>query len=114
MDKIGTFNFISVTTTYPISNFFSITSDFIRTSDKSFATYPTKDFTDSVLNRLFSRKWSRKAQTDDAKAYTKEKVKHIIENNLPFIFCYCFGGYKHFFLNHIQIQIGQKFSQLNI
>lgn len=55
-----------------------------------------KDYVDSILNRLCSRKWSRKAQSDDAKSYTKEKVEHIVSNNLPFIFCFCFGGYKHF------------------
>lgn len=54
------------------------------------------DYMDSVLNRLFSRKWSRKAQTEEAKEYTKEKVENILKNNLSFIFCYCFGGYKHF------------------
>lgn len=51
---------------------------------------------DQILNRLFSRKWSRKAQYEDAKKYTEEKVENILNNNLPFIFCYCFGGYKHF------------------
>ena len=55
-----------------------------------------KNYMDSILNRLFSRKWSRKAQSEDAKNYTKEKVEHIINNNLPFLFCFCFGGYKHF------------------
>ena len=28
-----------------------------------------KDLKDSILNRLFSRKWSRKAQFEDAKKY---------------------------------------------
>lgn len=55
-----------------------------------------KDYIDSILNRLFSRKWSRKAQSDDAKNYTKERVEYIVNNALSFIFCFCFGGYKHF------------------
>ena len=33
-----------------------------------------KDLKDSILNRLFSRKWSRKAQFEAAKEYTEEKV----------------------------------------
>ena len=52
---------------------------------------------EQILNRLFSRKWSRKAQFEDAKKYTEEKVDNILNKNLQFIFCYCFGGYKHFF-----------------
>ena len=55
-----------------------------------------KDLRDSILNRLFSRKWSRKAQFEDAKKYTEEKVDTILNNNLEFLFCFCFGGYKHF------------------
>lgn len=55
-----------------------------------------KDYVDSILNRLFSRKWSRKAQSEEAKTYTKEKVNYIVNNKLPFLFCFCFGGYKHF------------------
>ncbi|MCI8347646.1 MAG: hypothetical protein HFJ12_06865 [Bacilli bacterium] len=51
---------------------------------------------EKILNRLFSRKWSRKAQFEDAKKYTKEKVDTILNNNLNFLFCFCFGGYKHF------------------
>lgn len=51
---------------------------------------------EQILNRLFSRKWSRKAQFEDAKKYTEEKVDNILNNKLNFIFCYCFGGYKHF------------------
>lgn len=54
------------------------------------------DYKDSVLNRLFSRKWSRKAQFEEAKDYTKKKVDTILNKNLPFLFCFCFGGYKHF------------------
>lgn len=77
-------------------------SDYINNELLNFNNISTndlegKDFIDSILNRLFSRKWSRKAQTVDAKKYTEGKVKQIIKNNLPFIFCYCFGGYKHFF-----------------
>jgi len=55
-----------------------------------------KNTKDMILNRLFSRKWSRKAQYDDAKKYTEEKVDTILNNNLNFLFCFCFGGYKHF------------------
>ena len=51
---------------------------------------------EQILNRLFSRKWSRKAQYEEAKKYTEEKVDNILTNNLNFIFCFCFGGYKHF------------------
>lgn len=51
---------------------------------------------ESILNRLFSRKWSRKAQYEEAKQYTEEKVDNILNNNLNFLFCFCFGGYKHF------------------
>ena len=55
-----------------------------------------KDLKDKILNRLFSRKWSRKAQFEDAKKYTSEKVDFILNNHLDFLFCFCFGGYKHF------------------
>ncbi len=51
---------------------------------------------DGILNRLFSRKWSRKAQFDAAKEYTESKVDTILNNDLEFLFCFCFGGYKHF------------------
>lgn len=54
------------------------------------------NYKQKVLNRLFSRKWSRKAQFEEAKKYTEEKVDNILNNNLAFLFCYCFGGYKHF------------------
>ena len=55
-----------------------------------------KNIKDKILNRLFSRKWSRKAQYDDAKIYTENKVDAILNNHLNFLFCFCFGGYKHF------------------
>lgn len=55
-----------------------------------------KDLKNKILNRLFSRKWSRKAQFEDAKKYTEEKVSNILDKNMQFVFCYCFGGYKHF------------------
>ena len=45
-----------------------------------------KNIKDSILNRLFSRKWSRKAQFEDAKKYTEEKVDTILNNNLEFLF----------------------------
>lgn len=53
-------------------------------------------YKEQILNRLFSRKWSRKAQYEEAKKYTVEKVDNILNNNLAFLFCFCFGGYKHF------------------
>ena len=49
-----------------------------------------------ILNRLFSRKWSRKAQFEEAKEFTKERVSTILDKHLSFLFCFCFGGYKHF------------------
>lgn len=55
-----------------------------------------KTLKEQILNRLFSRKWSRKAQYEEAKKYTEEKVDNILDNNLNFLFCFCFGGYKHF------------------
>ena len=55
-----------------------------------------KTLKEQILNRLFSRKWSRKAQYEEAKKYTEEKVDNILNNNLEFLFCFCFGGYKHF------------------
>ncbi len=55
-----------------------------------------KSLKEKILNRLFSRKWSRKAQYEEAKKYTEEKVDNILNNNLNFLFCFCFGGYKHF------------------
>lgn len=55
-----------------------------------------KTLKEQILNRLFSRKWSRKAQYEEAKKYTEEKVDNILNNNLNFLFCFCFGGYKHF------------------
>lgn len=54
------------------------------------------DLKNQILNRLFSRKWSRKSQFAEAKKYTEEKVNNILDHKLNFIFCYCFGGYKHF------------------
>lgn len=55
-----------------------------------------KSLKEQILNRLFSRKWSRKAQYEEAKKYTEEKVDNILNKNLDFLFCFCFGGYKHF------------------
>ena len=54
------------------------------------------DLKSKILNRLFSRKWSRKAQFEDAKKFTEEKVDTILNYNYNFLFCFCFGGYKHF------------------
>ena len=55
-----------------------------------------ENFKQEVLKRLFLQKYSKKAQFDDAKEYTESKVDNILKYNLPFIFCFCFGGYKHF------------------
>lgn len=76
-------------------------NDYINNEVLNFNNIKTNDLDgntleEKILNRLFSRKWSRKAQFEDAKIYTKEKVENILNNNLQFIFCYCFGGYKHF------------------
>ena len=54
------------------------------------------DLKNKILNRLFSRKWSRKAQFEDAKKFTEKKVDTVLNNNYNFLFCFCFGGYKHF------------------
>ena len=54
------------------------------------------DFRNQVLKRLFLQKYSKKSQSEEAKSYTAQKVDDILTNNLPFIFCFCFGGYKHF------------------
>ena len=76
-------------------------NDFINNELLNFNNIQTNpldgnDLKDSILNRLFSRKWSRKAQFEDAKKYTEEKVDTILNNHLNFLFCFCFGGYKHF------------------
>lgn len=55
-----------------------------------------KDYREKVLNRLFLKRYAKKAQYDAAKEYTAEKVDNILNSKLPFIFCFCFGGYKHF------------------
>lgn len=55
-----------------------------------------KNYRDKVLNRLFLKRYAKKAQYEAAKQYTTKKVDNILNSNLPFIFCFCFGGYKHF------------------
>ena len=55
-----------------------------------------KDYREKVLNRLFLKRYAKKAQYEAAKEYTAEKVDNILNSKLPFIFCFCFGGYKHF------------------
>lgn len=54
------------------------------------------NFREQVLNRLFLQKYSKKSQSEKAKKYTTQKVDNILNSKLPFIFCFCFGGYKHF------------------
>ena len=54
------------------------------------------NFKQEVLKRLFLKKYSKKAQYDAAKELTAERVDNILKSNLPFLFCFCFGGYKHF------------------
>ena len=54
------------------------------------------DFKEQILNRLFLQRYSKKSQSEKAKKYTALKVDNILKDNLPFIFCFCFGGYKHF------------------
>lgn len=53
-------------------------------------------YREKVLNRLFLKRYAKKAQYEAAKEYTTTKVDNILTSNLPFIFCFCFGGYKHF------------------
>jgi len=50
---------------------------------------------EDILSRLCAKKWCHMSQTDSAREYTKQKVDTIIGKNLPFIFSFCFGGYKH-------------------
>lgn len=84
-----------------MNNLETIVNEYINNKLLNFNNIETnslegKDLKDSILNRLFSRKWSRKAQFDEAKKYTEEKVENILNNHLEFLFCFCFGGYKHF------------------
>lgn len=84
-----------------MNNLETIVNEYINNKLLNFNNIETnslegKDLKDSILNRLFSRKWSRKTQFDDAKKYTEEKVENILNNHLEFLFCFCFGGYKHF------------------
>ncbi len=54
------------------------------------------NFRQQILNRLFLKRYAKKAQYEAAKEYTTQKVDNILKLNLPFIYCFCFGGYKHF------------------
>lgn len=55
-----------------------------------------KNYKEKVLNRLFLKRYAKKAQYEAAKEYTEGKLDKILNSKLPFIFCFCFGGYKHF------------------
>ena len=50
---------------------------------------------EDLLTKLCAKKWCHISQTDAAREYTRQKIKTILEKNLPFIFSFCFGGYKH-------------------
>ena len=50
---------------------------------------------EDLLIKLCAKKWCHISQTDAAREYTRQKIKKILENNLPFVFSFCFGGYKH-------------------
>ena len=76
-------------------------NEYINNTLLNFNNFPEKsldkeDFKQEVLRRLFLKKYSKKAQFDAAKEYTETKLDNILRDHLPFIFCFCFGGYKHF------------------
>ena len=48
------------------------------------------------MKRLCLKRYSKKSQYDAAKEYTQAKIDNILKDKLPFVFCFCFGGYKHF------------------
>ena len=50
---------------------------------------------EDITAKLCAKKWCHIAQFDAAREFTLQKAKNIIEKNLPFIFSFCFGGYKH-------------------
>ena len=50
---------------------------------------------ENILTRLCAKKWCHISQTDAAREFTAQKLKTILNKNLPFIFSFCFGGYKH-------------------
>ena len=50
---------------------------------------------EDILTRLCAKKWCHVSQTDAAREFTRQKLKTILDKNLPFIFSFCFGGYKH-------------------
>ncbi len=84
-----------------MGNLEKIVSEYINNELLSFnhfkeETLNGKDYREKVLNRLFLKRYAKKAQYDAAKKYTAEKVDNILNSKLPFIFCFCFGGYKHF------------------
>ena len=76
-------------------------NDYINNNLLNFNNFPEtslnkENFREEVLKRLYLKKYSKKAQYDAAKEYTEGKLDNILKDNLPFIFCFCFGGYKHF------------------
>ena len=76
-------------------------NDYINSNLLDFNNFPettldSNNFKQEVLKRLFLKRYSKKAQFDAAKEYTENKLDNILKDNLPFIFCFCFGGYKHF------------------
>lgn len=76
-------------------------NEYINNNLLNFNNFPEisldkENFKLEVLRRLFLKRYSKKAQFDAAKEYTETKLDNILKDNLPFIFCFCFGGYKHF------------------
>ena len=76
-------------------------NEYINNNLLNFKNFPEtsldkENFKQEVLRRLFLKRYSKKAQFDAAKEYTATKLDNILKDNLPFIFCFCFGGYKHF------------------
>lgn len=76
-------------------------NEYINNNLLNFNNFPEtsldkENFKQEVLRRLFLKRYSKKAQFDAAKEYTETKLDNILKDNLPFIFCFCFGGYKHF------------------
>ena len=48
-----------------------------------------------IIARLFSRKFRKYAISDDVKTNLTEKIRNIVQNDLPITFIPSFGGYKH-------------------
>lgn len=72
-----------------------ITKTMLDFNNIAYPKFKLDTLSSDVISRLCAKKWCHIAQTDAAKEYTKQKVEHIVKNNLPFIFSFCFGGYKH-------------------